>query len=132
MVYINNAIDVTLTPPGTGSLPALQSAMRNVGGKTFAQAVQENLIYQGTGLICQTQMCNSLTGCGSVITGCPGHPDWKKVVEFCGPIQTQSISYDGGQWVRVPADSHQQLLAATEKATGLAVLPTPYNVVGMY
>lgn len=132
MVYINNAIDFTLTPTNIGALPALRSAMRSAGGKTFEQAAEANKIYQGNGLICQTQMCQSLTGCGSVITGCPGHPDWSKVLQFCGPIQSPSISYDGAQWERIPANSQQQLLSATERSTGLSVLPTPYNVVGMY
>lgn len=132
MVYINNAIDFTLTPPGTGSLPALRSAMRNMGGKTFEQAANVNRIYQGNGLVCQTQMCRSLTGCDSVITGCPGHPDWKKVIQFCGPNETPGMAYDGGQWVKIAANSEQHLLTATKKATGLTVLPNPYNVVGMY
>ncbi len=131
MVYINNLNDVTLSSPGSGPLPAFQSALNNSSGKTFQEAVTKNLIYQGNGLICQQKMCTSLTGCDTKL-GCPDHPDWKKVVAFCGPVGTPGLSVDGSYWVRHPADAQQKMFTATKQATGLQVLPNPYNVVGMY
>ncbi len=123
--------DVTLSAPGSGPLPAFQAALRNSSGKTFAEAVDVNRIYEGNGLICQQHMCTSLTGCDSKL-GCPEHPDWKKVLDFCGPVGTQGLSVDGSYWIRHAADSQQKMLTATKKAVGLPVLPNPYNVVGMY
>ena len=131
MVYINNPIDFTLTPPGAGPAPAFQSALNNSADMTFEQAATSNHIYKGNGLVCQQQMCNSLTGCDSKL-GCPQHPDWKRVLEFCGPNNTGGISDDGAYWVLVPAESRQQLVTATQKRLGLPALPNPYNVTGMY
>jgi len=132
MVFITNAADVTLTPPGHAELPSLLSAARSTGQKTFQQAANINRIYQGNGLICQTKMCQSLTGCHNLLTDCSSHPDWKQVLQFCGPVDTRGVAYDGAQWALQPADTHQQLLTATQQATGLPVLPTAYNVTGMY
>ena len=131
MVYINNSFDVTLTAPGTGIMPALQSSAVNTAGKTFSQAQAINRVYAGNGLICQQNMCQSLTGCDSKL-GCPEHPDWKKVQQFCGPIGTQQVAMDGAIWQLENSDTQQQLLSATQKSTGMAVLPTAYNVTGMY
>ncbi len=131
MAFINNQYDVTMTAPGSGSAPALLSAAANSSGKTFEQAIEKNRIYQGNGLICQQAMCYSLTGCNSKF-GCPGHPDWKKVVEFCGPIGTGGMAADGSYWVLEPADAGQKLLSYIQRTTGLKTLPNPYNTVGMY
>lgn len=131
MVFINNTYDVTLAPNTAGPIPALQSAMNNSTTKTFDQAMAANHIYQGNGLICQNKICQAMTGCDTV-GGCPNHPDWKKVIDFCGPAGTAAKSMDGMYWTRVPADSEQKLLQATQQATGYTALPTPYNVSGMY
>jgi len=132
MVFINNAIDFTLTPSNKESTVALLSSAMNNGLYTFEQAANINRIYQGNGLICQTKMCKSLTGCDNKLANCPGHPDWNKVLNFCGPIDTRGIAYDGAEWVLRDSDSRQSLLTATKQQTGLQVLPTPYNVTGMY
>ena len=127
MVYINNLYDVTMTPSLSLPKPVLQLAQR----QSFDQAAATNRIYQNNGRICQEKMCRSMTGCESEL-GCPQHPEWRKVLDFCGPIGTQGLSRDGSYWVLLPADSQQKLLAATKQATGMSVLPTPYNVIGMY
>lgn len=131
MPFINNPNDVTMTAPGSGPAPAFLSASANSSGKTFEQAAAQNRIYYRNGLICQKAMCNSLTGCDSKF-GCPGHPDWQKVLDFCGPIGTGGMAANGSYWVLEPTDSRQQMLTATKQATGLSRLPTPYNVIGMY
>lgn len=131
MVFINNANDLTLSPPSGGPMPAFRAAMNNTAGKTFEQAAAKNRIYQNNGLICQRRMCESLTGCDSAID-CPDHPDWQKVQEFCGPNSTGGMSMDGSYWVLQSADSRQQMLTATRASTGLQQLPTAYNVSGMY
>ena len=128
MVFISNPVDVTLTPAGASSLPAFQAAQRVNTRLSFDQAAAANNIYKNNGLICQRMMCQSMTGCDN----CSQHPDWDKVVGFCGPAGTPGLSMDGSWWTLQPADTHQQLLSATEKATGMSPLPTPYNVVGMY
>ena len=131
MVFINNPYDLTLTASNYGPAPALMASESRTSGKTFEQAMNINRIYQGNGLICQRRMCESLTGCSSAID-CPGHPDWQKVQDFCGPIQTGGISMDGSYWTLQNVDARQQALTATRSATGFSQLPTPYNVVGMY
>ena len=135
MVFTNALNDVTMAPANPGQMQAFQAAQAYSSGKTFAQAAAVNRIYQNNGLICQRMMCQSMTGCDSAVD-CPNHPEWDKVVDFCGQIGTPSMSMDGSYWRLQPADSQQQLLSATKRATGLSQLPTPYNVgpfpLGMY
>lgn len=133
MVFINTQFDMTLAPSNPVSAEMYQQMLtaRASGGHSFTEAANINRIYQNNGLVCQRRMCESMTGCSSAL-GCPGHPDWKRVVEFCGPIQTGGINMDGSFWTLQPSNARQQLLAATEQATGMSTLPTPYNVIGMY
>lgn len=131
MVFINNQFDMTLTPVSQPHTNRQILTAGAGGGHSFEQAVNINRIYQNNGLICQKKMCESLTGCSSAV-GCPNHPDWEKVVNFCGPIQTGGIAMDGSYWTLQSSNARQQLLHSTEKATGMKRLPTPYNVIGMY
>jgi hypothetical protein len=131
MVFTNTLSDVTLSGPYNGQKHAQKVAAQHTAGKSFAEAAEINNIYQGNGLICQQQMCLSLTGCDSEL-GCPGHPDWNKVIDFCGRSNLKGLSMDGSYWQLYPANSQEQALTATKEATGLPVLPTAYNVTGMY
>jgi hypothetical protein len=132
MTFINNANDFTLT--SSTAIP-VQPFQYTTQKKTFDQAAEENRIYQGNGLVCQTAMCASLTGCESKLSGCSQHPDWSKILDFCGPNSTGSIANYGTYWVpfsQSQANTPSQLVKATEKALGLSALPNPYNTTGMY
>ena len=132
MTFINNAIDFTLTPGTSINAQPYKFTNKN---KTFEQAIQENRIYQGNGLICQTAMCHSLTGCDARFETCNKHPEWSKILDFCGPNSTGSIASYGTYWAPFSdsqVNSQAQLLEATKKTLGLSVLPNPYNTTGMY
>ena len=131
MLFINAPNDVTLAPPNAGPLSALTAAARNLPGMSFEQAAAVNRIYQGNGLICQRQMCQSMTGCEDV-TVCANNKDYGQILQFCGPIGTPAVAMDGGWWRLEPANSHQLMMAAAERATGMNPLPTSYNTFGMY
>jgi hypothetical protein len=131
MVFISNPFDVTLTAPSAGPALALQVAQQTNARMSFDQAAAVNNIYQNNGHICQRRMCEALTGCDRAME-CPNHPEWQKVVQFCGPVGTPGLSMDGAWWNLQQADERQQLLSATQKTTGMNLLPTAYNVVGMY
>lgn len=134
MVFINTPFDVTIGPPGMQARQdarLLRTIERNTPGMSLEQAKNVNRIYQGNGLICQVRMCGSITGCNSP-NGCPNNPHWKDILDFCGKNSTPGMSMDGSWWSLEQKDAPQLMLARTEKAVGMAPLPNPYNVVGMY
>jgi hypothetical protein len=132
MVFISNPYDVTLTPYTANDMPALRAAQQFNTRMTFDQAAVANHIYQNNGLICQKNMCQSLTGCDQAV-GCPAKPeDWQKVLKFCGPIGTQTVTMNGATWQLQPVDERQRLLTSTRQSLGIQTLPTAYNVTGMY
>lgn len=130
MVYVNNNIEVTMTPSRSGIMN-VYAGMDVSQNKTFDYAASVNRIYKGNGLICQRKMCETMTGCDSGV-GCPNHPHWDKVVHFCGPIGTESIYMAGAYWTLQPSNGQQQLLANTRSELNLKELPTAYNTSGMY
>ena len=131
-MYINLPNDFTLAPPNQGR-HALLTAVQNRGNISFDEARNKNRIYAGNGLICQRKMCEDMHRCSDVSVCQSANPEeWKKVVEFCGPIGTTGLAMDGGWWRLEPANSRQLMDEASKRATGLQVLPTFYNARGMY
>lgn len=128
-MFINEQNSITMSP----QVPAINilQAVRPTGNMSFDQASVANNIYARTGSICYRKMCSAMTGCED-LPQCPQHPDWKKVQEFCGSAGPGGSYVDGAWYKRQDADAQQNLLSSTKKATGMSVLPNPYNVVGMY
>lgn len=134
MVYIDTSYDMTLTPSTNMTVSVannLFNSPNEIKKKTFNEARNENSIYQNNGLICQNMMCQSMTGCEN-INECKLNKDYNKILDFCGPIQTNGRYMDGAYWNLQNANSHTLMLLATEKAIGTKILPTPYNQSGMY
>ena len=125
MVFINNLIDVTMSPPSS-HVPVPPVSVYTSSFNTFEQAARKNHIYKGNGAICQKKMCGTLTGCETPF-GCPGHPDWARIQEFCGPYGTPAV-FQGGVFLATNV-TPQALLQATEQKKAQF---SPYNLPNMY
>lgn len=125
MVFINNAIDVTMTG-AAGHIPVPPVSVYTSSFNTFEEAARKNRIYKGNGAICQKKMCGALTGFESPF-GCPGHPEADRIQEFCGPYGTPAV-FQGGVYYATNV-TQQQLLQATEQTQAQI---SPYNLPSMY
>lgn len=133
MSFISNLYDVTITSsikPGENRV--LTSSAKTSQNMSFDQAVDANRIYQNAGLICQTQLCEATMGCSDVNVCAAKNKDYAKIQQFCGPVQTTTVSMNGGLWRLQPVNAQQTFQASQRQELGMTRLPNAYNVTGMY
>lgn len=131
MSYINDMNSITMLPHNSkGVQHSLLSAISSASGKSFDQAVNENRILQGNGLICQQALCEATSGCSDVNVCIANNKDYAKIQEFCGPIQTNTVYMNGGLWRLQPVNAQQTFQSAQRQELGMSTLPNPYNVGG--